>query len=664
MRFNDSRDAKTDLGIRDLKVRNIQATDIYDVQSIANTSITRYSGDKEKGQGENKRKIEKFHFLNLKKKLFLSLIFGCYLISNCSTIWIFIQITRWAFEFEYETEKKYTITWLVERLAVYLALSFFHPLGDYLLKGKFCVAVSLNIHQQVVILSVIFIKINGLFNADTYKMMTNLPMIVYRSKIHNDLVSLDIDFPNSIALFLYNLSLFLAFSAYLCGHRNYYMALFVLPVFILISIGFYFFIRERGELTKIGSELKIKDNYLTRGITDGIERIRGLKYQKYFKIRMSQNLQRSILAELYMIGRSYWFSLRVFLGMLVFIVLPTFVYIALFYERFVSFPSNIIIICFTPLLPRIVCNLYHGLDQIKTNLCDIEDCIKISKFGKKKFETGVNTQSDASLQLERERTVEIHIEKDEKISENSIKIVSLDVFSIENRRVISSLNLTVSPGEHIALISDPDTPIISIFDIILRFLKEYAGDILLGNRSITSITRSSIRKQIHFSDHNCHLMKGTVKDNITSLRGKEVFSEEEYVRLVSFLKRYKFCEEKFEKYGYSMSINPARTCSRDKKLLSLADLLMTKKSFVLVDRVDWGLEEQGLMDGFEEIKDGFKEERKTVVMLCSKISTSMLFDRVLVFRKGVLVEQGPPDELLKDDGSLFKVRYDKEIFRK
>ena len=612
-------------------------------------------------------KVQNLKFLFYKEKRVGVFALLCYLIPN-TVFFIATQKTvEWAIK-NSTVQPQYIP--LIEIVGVILACVVMYPFGDYFTKQAFCADLSLRLHDEI---------FSSILNVDSYKMITELMKIVYNSKIHADMATLDLALPHGIKQFFYCLSYTVSYLIYIGIFQDNISSLFFLMAMVGSTILFFVYAQERAELVKLESSLKIDQNRWQNDAINGILRITGLGIEKFFQKNFKKILERKMLVQMYLTGRCFWLKTRIFTIVILFSVIPSLVLLYLKMDPEIFSDFYLLTLTFMFLIPYQVVLMFEGLDRMKTILCEVEDCLNYTQFPSMKpnykrasilsekqhfFETNQLYYSSYrrldSLNFGKEPVLDL-LKEDDVLQNGSISLQNLAVHGIYNSLVIEGLDLEVKAGEKVALVVDANSKILALFNVLLKFHTDYSGSVRIGGRSLASLKKRKLRQQVFFADLELQMIPGTLAENIDAIQFLGGIKRRQYSIMYEFLMKSDFGIENFKTYGFNSIVYPKQLTVRDRVLITFAAMMMQKKKLVILDRIDLSFDE-GLLKIFENILTGGSKkwggddlgEGSSVLMLCENFETAKLFDRIVVIQGGEVKEQGKYDELVKKEGGLLK----------
>ena len=250
-----------------------------------------------------------------------------------------------------------------------------------------------------------------------------------------------------------------------------------------------------------------------------------------------------------------------------------------------------------------------------------------------------------------EKKIEIYDQIDQKVKDkiltNPNKTVSGEVlfenvsfFYREDEPIISDLSFKIKPGEHVALVGPTGSGKTTLIRLLCRLYEPQAGNIYIDGQNIKNISIKSLRKQLGVVLQDTFLFSGNVADNlrldssIDNQRLKDICSE---LGLDNLLKKLpNGLNTYIRERGGNLS-------SGERQLLSIARVAIRDPKVLIMDEATAFMDpstEATLQRDLDRLL-----EKRTALVIAHRLATIESSDRILVMRKGRLIEQGTHEEL-------------------
>ena len=234
----------------------------------------------------------------------------------------------------------------------------------------------------------------------------------------------------------------------------------------------------------------------------------------------------------------------------------------------------------------------------------------------------------------------------------------------ESLRALDKVSISIEAGQKVAICGRTGSGKSTLLLTLFRLLELDGGSIRVDGVDVSHIEQNVLRPRLISVPQEPLLFPSTVRANLfadvssTDENGPHVHRSDELAR--SCLKKVALLDIIDAKGGLGCDINDLGLSQGQKQLLCLARALMRKEtSAVLVlDEAMSAVDQQT-----EELMVKVLEEefsRHTVISVVHRLNTVRKFDSIVLLDKGVAVEVGPPEELLKKDGGRFRALWDGE----
>ena len=220
-------------------------------------------------------------------------------------------------------------------------------------------------------------------------------------------------------------------------------------------------------------------------------------------------------------------------------------------------------------------------------------------------------------------------------------------FAYDNdKTVLSHIDLTVKPGETLALVGPSGSGKTTLCHLIPRFYEIRSGSILIDGTDIRDITLSSLRRNIGIVQQDVFLFAGTVMDNIRY--GKTDATDEEVIEAAKLAHIHDEIMQFPEGYASFVGERGIMLSGGQKQRISIARLFLKNPPILILDEATSSLDtvtEAEIQRSFEELADG-----RTTIVIAHRLSTVRNADEIIVLDETGIRERGTHEELLKSDG--------------
>lgn len=226
----------------------------------------------------------------------------------------------------------------------------------------------------------------------------------------------------------------------------------------------------------------------------------------------------------------------------------------------------------------------------------------------------------------------------------------------EGRPVISQLNLSIAPGESVALVGPSGAGKSSMVNLLPRFYDVTSGQVLIDGKDIREYTLSSLRQQIGIVQQDVFLFDGTIRENV--LYGRLDASQAEVEEAIRAAKLDKVIEQLPDGLDTAIGERGVRLSGGQKQRLSIARIFLKNPSILILDEATSALDtqtEQYIQQSFDQLTKG-----RTSLIIAHRLATIQHVDRIVVVTEEGVVESGSHQELLALDGhyaALYRAQF-------
>lgn len=213
--------------------------------------------------------------------------------------------------------------------------------------------------------------------------------------------------------------------------------------------------------------------------------------------------------------------------------------------------------------------------------------------------------------------------------------------------VLSGLNLTIQPGQTVALVGSTGVGKSSIANLIARFYEVEQGAVKIDGVDVRSVTQASLRRQIGLVPQDAFLFSGSIADNIRY--GRPEATDEDVERAARLANAHEFISARPDGYQTVVQEGAANLSVGQRQLVCIARAILTDPRILILDEatsnVD-SLTEALIQDALRALFQG-----RTSVVIAHRLSTIRNADLICVVEGGQVVEQGQHEELLARGGA-------------
>lgn len=217
----------------------------------------------------------------------------------------------------------------------------------------------------------------------------------------------------------------------------------------------------------------------------------------------------------------------------------------------------------------------------------------------------------------------------------------------DERPVIDHLNLSIRPGETIALVGPSGGGKSTTCSLLPRFYDVQDGSICIDGQDVRSVTQRSLRQAIGLVQQDVYLFDGTIAENIAY--GRPDASFEEIVEAARRANIHEFIESLPEGYDTVVGERGSRLSGGQKQRVAIARVFLKDPAILILDEATSALDNES-EEAVQESLERLARDRTTII-IAHRLSTIKNADEIATVERGRVVERGTHEELLAQNGT-------------
>lgn len=239
--------------------------------------------------------------------------------------------------------------------------------------------------------------------------------------------------------------------------------------------------------------------------------------------------------------------------------------------------------------------------------------------------------------------------------ENAVELKTVDgklelknvCFSyVENKKLIDNFNLSVKPGQRVAIVGPTGCGKTTLINLLMRFYDVNSGNIIIDGNDYDNVTRKSLRQNFGMVLQDTWLKSGTIRDNIKM--GAPNATDDEVIEAAKKAHSHSFIKRLPEGYDTLIGEDGGSLSQGQKQLLCITRLMLCKPPMLILDEATSSIDtrtEIKIQKAFATLMQG-----RTTFIVAHRLATIKEADVILVMNNGSIVEQGTHKELLALNG--------------
>ena len=217
--------------------------------------------------------------------------------------------------------------------------------------------------------------------------------------------------------------------------------------------------------------------------------------------------------------------------------------------------------------------------------------------------------------------------------------------------VLSDINITIKPGEKVALVGPSGGGKTTLCNLIPRFYDPTEGEILIDGQNIRRVTLQSLRSSVGVVQQDVYLFSGSVYENIAY--GRPGASHEEVIRAAKLAGAHEFIESLKDGYDTYVGERGVKLSGGQKQRISIARVFLKNPKVLLLDEATAALDNESEHLVSESL-DKLAADRTTLT-IAHRLTTIRGADRILVLSGSRIVEEGNHEALMKKQGIYYQL---------
>lgn len=235
----------------------------------------------------------------------------------------------------------------------------------------------------------------------------------------------------------------------------------------------------------------------------------------------------------------------------------------------------------------------------------------------------------------------------------AIEFKNVDFGYTNNKKVLNNINLSIQPGQTVAIVGSSGAGKSTIINLLSRFYDIQSGSITIDGIDIKNFTLSSLREQIAVVLQDVFLFSDSILNNIRLEDDK--ISKEEVITAAKKIGINEFIEKLPGGYDYNVKERGVMLSAGQRQLIAFLRAYMNNPSILILDEATSSIDtysEELLQNAVNVVT-----KNRTSIIIAHRLATIVNADVIVVMDQGEIVETGTHSELLTKADGVYKNLY-------
>ncbi|WP_104207461.1 ABC transporter ATP-binding protein [Holospora curviuscula] len=243
-----------------------------------------------------------------------------------------------------------------------------------------------------------------------------------------------------------------------------------------------------------------------------------------------------------------------------------------------------------------------------------------------------------------------------RCTEGKIVFKNVQFYYKEGHPLFENVSLEMKAGEKVGLVGYSGSGKSTFVNLILRLYDLKEGSILIDGHDIRTVTQDSLRENIAIIPQDPVLFHRSLMDNIRY--GRIEATDTEVIEAARKAHAHIFITQLSQGYNTEVGERGAKLSGGQRQRIAIARAILKNSPILILDEATSQLDsvtESSIQESLWQLM-----QNKTTIVIAHRLSTLLNMDRILVFDKGKIVEDGTHSQLLTNNG-LYKTLWNAQV---
>lgn len=224
-------------------------------------------------------------------------------------------------------------------------------------------------------------------------------------------------------------------------------------------------------------------------------------------------------------------------------------------------------------------------------------------------------------------------------------------FQYDDDMVLNNVTINIKKGKTVALVGQSGSGKSTIANLVTRFYDVSSGSITIDDIDIRDITKHSLRHLMGLVTQDSILFNDTIKNNI--LLGDEDATENQVIEALKVANAWEFVKDLPQGIQTNIGDSGNKLSGGQKQRLSIARAVLKNPPIMILDEATSALDTES--ERLVQVALENMMKNRTSIIIAHRLSTIQNADDIIVMQKGIIIEQGQHQKLLKNKGVYDKL---------